>query len=293
MNKQSEITSLKQVFHIGHLQVTAIMLSDFITSDSHAFSLIHNHRYFELRVFSGGDATAYAGDMYYPVHEGDLFITPPLMYHCFISSPTSSYRSFSFDITAEDTPQGADELSCLTKALFAPMVLTEEDHWVDTLLTRISREFDSCKPGYMSHVSALTSSLILTIMRYLLPDKDVQWNSEYSAYDIQQELIIESFFAEQYRKDICINDLANLLHVSTRQVNRILHNLYNCSFTEKLIELRIESVKLAITHGRKGIAEAAFENGFHTMPYFHTAFRDHCGCTPSQYIKHYKEGIPL
>ncbi len=292
MENINEVKSLKQTFNIGHLQVVAIIYSRFVQSDDFSFSLLHNHKNFELRLVSGGDATVYAGGEYYPVRDGDIFIMPPLVYHYYIPSPHSSsfYRSFTFYFVEDGTPQGTDEFNHLMEALSAPVRFTDEDHWVDTLFTRIYQEFDACRPGYMSRISALLASLILTILQYLLPDKDVRWDSEYSLYDSQQELIIERFFSKEFHNNnTSIVDLANLLHVSTRQVNRILNNLYKCSFTQKLTEQRIEHVKLAITLSGKRILEAAFENGFHSLPNFYTAFREYCGCSPSQYIRQYRE----
>jgi len=291
MDNKSKVKTLKQSFYIGHLQVVAIIFSRFVQSDNRDFAILHNHKNFELRLVSGSDATIYAGGEFYPVRDGDIFITPPLIYHYYIVPPhsSSSYRSFSFYFIEDGTPQGADELNHLMDVVSAPVRFTDQDHWVDILFNRIRQEFDGCQPGYMSRVSALLASLILTTMQYLLPDKDVQWNNEYSLYNNQQELMIERFFAEEFRNNISIADLANLLHVSSRQVNRILNNLYKCSFTQKLTEVRIERVKLAITLAGKHVLEAAFENGFHSLPHFYTAFHKYCGCSPSQYIKQHRE----
>ena len=45
----------------------------------------------------------------------------------------------------------------------------------------------------------MAASLMLSIMQQLLPDipdMEIHLDSEYSTYDIQQEIIIEQFFAE-------------------------------------------------------------------------------------------------
>ena len=75
---------------------------------------------------------------------------------------------------------------------------------------------------------------MLSIMQQLLPDipdMEIHLDSEYSTYDIQQEIIIEQFFAEQSPRKVSIEDLAQMLYPSSRQVNRNLHSLYGCSFT--------------------------------------------------------------
>ena len=247
-----------------------------------AFSIPHNHNAFELRLVQGGNGVILADGARFPVRDGDLFITPPLTYHCFLPEDNSAVSYLSIRFSLQPGERHAEVYESALARLSVPLLLRTDDDWAARLLVRMDREFRDCRPGYMSRVGALSTSLILTVLQALFPDANLRWNDACEAYDIHRETQIEQFFSQRFREDVSIADLASELFVSTRQTNRILYGLYRCSFSEKLLATRLENVRVRLHGSGSSVSEIASSCGFRTMSYFYTAFRRYFGCSPSE-----------
>ena len=94
---------------------------------------------------------------------------------------------------------------------------------------------------------------------------------------------IDDFFSTHSLGKIKIQDLADELKVSIRQVNRILHRLYGMSFTQKLTEMRLWEVARQLTLTQRSITAISQDCGFNNYNYFYVCFREKFGMTPTEY----------
>lgn len=78
-------------------------------------------------------------------------------------------------------------------------------------------------------------------------------------------------------------ELANQLHISTRQLNRLLQQTYGMSFREKMIKSKMELAAGLLCTTKKPISEIAELSGYTAAPAFYKAFSAYYGVTPAQY----------
>lgn len=285
MKIQRLSTCLKLDMHIGGMLIAIIADEKVLLSDTDILMAPHNHKYYELRLFQAGDALARAGDMEFRVRDGDVFITPPLMYHTYFrrSDAPFQFRSIRFDIAAaKDEPSGQQQAAIMSRFAY-PVLFHDDDGWLEVLFLRIERVFYQRAPGYMSQVGALLTSLMLTVLEKMFPDGSLRWSDECTAYDIQREVVIEQYLVRHYHENITVGDLAEELSLCPRQVNRIFLDLFGCSFGRKLLEFRLEQAKLFLLYTNHSVQEISMYCGFNSTSYFHTSFQKAAGCTPRQY----------
>lgn len=80
-----------------------------------------------------------------------------------------------------------------------------------------------------------------------------------------------------------LDELANALHLSKRQTQRILRKNYGKSFREKKQDARLEQAKLLLAGGTGTLQEIAEECGFCSSSAFCNFFKKETGMTPTQY----------
>lgn len=104
-------------------------------------------------------------------------------------------------------------------------------------------------------------------------------NNNYRIY------IIEQYFQSEYDKAPRITELADLLHLSVGQTQRIIAKLYSQTFRERILLLRMNKAKNLLTDTNKSVEEISVATGYKTVHNFYSAFRVYNGKTPKQYRK--------
>ncbi|NGZ75590.1 helix-turn-helix transcriptional regulator [Saccharibacillus alkalitolerans] len=98
------------------------------------------------------------------------------------------------------------------------------------------------------------------------------------------------FMHERYASPIKLGDLAALLGMSEGHFCRFFKSMAHKSPVDYLNRYRTQQAcRLLETSGHK-IVEIAMEVGFDSLSYFISVFKQHQGCTPSQYRKRLAEG---
>ncbi|NLC67844.1 MAG: helix-turn-helix transcriptional regulator [Clostridiaceae bacterium] len=104
----------------------------------------------------------------------------------------------------------------------------------------------------------------------------------------KRHLIIENFFEANYNTNKTIHDLAKMLNVSVRQLDRIIQDSFKMSFKNKIIEKRMEISKNLLRNTKLPVKTIAERVGYNTESNFYKVFKQKNGHTPAEYRKKYK-----
>lgn len=124
------------------------------------------------------------------------------------------------------------------------------------------------------------ASLIMTELGNMYCDNSII--PDLDTLDDRRFLIIEEAFIYEYAT-ITLTQLAQKLHTSERQVQRILKKYYAMTFSQKKLSARLEAAYLKLKNG-DSIAEAASNAGYSDTSSFIRAFKGRFGTTPSKII---------
>lgn len=95
--------------------------------------------------------------------------------------------------------------------------------------------------------------------------------------------VIDGFFADFLADDVTKEDLAERLHLSSRQVGRFLQKRYGMSFREKLFNTRMLHAGWLLRHTELSVRQIAPQVGYTSLPAFVRSFTRFHGKTPQQY----------
>lgn len=108
---------------------------------------------------------------------------------------------------------------------------------------------------------------------------DSNWNSgEYVEF-------VKSYIEEHYMKEIKLRDLATVAHVSESYLSVKFKREVGCSFTEYLIQFRVNKAKEMFRNRFTSCKEVALMVGYPDYAQFSKIFKKYTGQSPTEYIQ--------
>ena len=85
--------------------------------------------------------------------------------------------------------------------------------------------------------------------------------------------------------DDCLDQAALELHLSGRQLSRIVRENYGCTFKELVARFRMEKAAILLIHTKMTVVDVAKNVGYNSVRGFYSAFKKRYGCLPAEYRK--------
>ncbi len=247
----------------------------------------HNHTYYELHYVLQGSCTLQSSQKSYLIRPGHVLLIPPRIYHHF-KSTEERLQKIDIAFELENSPTGQESSSVQIFDLF------RKDGCID--LDIHGEEFDMLRNAILYVGSVIDeerehtflgreqlrvmSNVILVELYSVFSSRTEEKNERDDVVDSRVHKI-ESFIANHYNdKDTC-EDLAEQLHVSQRQLTRIIRQLYNMSFREKVNEMRLQNAVELLERTDLSIAEIAERLGYSSPSNFSLFIKKQTGRTPT------------
>ncbi len=106
-------------------------------------------------------------------------------------------------------------------------------------------------------------------------------NREYMVY------VIDDYINQYFSRQISVSTLAETIHLSERQIHRIVQETYGQTFRQRVIFLRIKNATVLLTETDMSIKRIANTVGYQTLNSFYKAFSRYHTMTPEQYRRLY------
>ena len=101
---------------------------------------------------------------------------------------------------------------------------------------------------------------------------------------------IESYINGNIYNKISLNTLSEAVHLSTRQVSRIIKQKYGCGFTELVHEKRLAVAELMLRNSKMKVSEISLQI-FGSETYLYALFKKKFGVSPERFRKEKAERI--
>jgi len=245
----------------------------------------HYHPCFELHYIEKGEATYLCGKKTVAVKGGNLLVIPPRMYHKEISpSDENAKMTLSLDIKLPDKNAESNDFDFYnsfsrdgTTLIFVNNGLLKEK------ILQIKRLALSNDAAYITREKMRALAHEFTVYLYEQLTKSAAKNtSPHRDTTISREYEIDTFIAINFMSKSSRDALAEKLHVSPRQLHRIIKKSYGKSYREKLSEIRLEIALSFLETTDKSISEIAEELGYSSNASFTTFIKNSTGKTPSE-----------
>lgn len=123
--------------------------------------------------------------------------------------------------------------------------------------------------------------IIEIFIRLITESKSSCYSGDFSQYTRKA---IE-YINNNFRKDISLNQVSEILGLSTPYFSKLFKKETKYGFTEYLNFIRVNKAIKIMESGNKNLKNVYIESGFNNYNYFFKVFKEIVGCTPLNYIK--------
>lgn len=220
------------------------------------------------------------------LHKGEgYFMNSNIMHGIdYNESGPCKYRSIVFDssIIAGAPGSAFDTLYVQPFLSKGPSSIILKDQCWDKLRHHFEHNWKACKEektGYEFTSRTYLSEMFLEV-----------FNHNFSAADIRPENLTEvriqqliTWINDHISETIYLKDMADSLHISERECQRVFSDALHCSPTEYILKKRINSACVRLANTTQSITDISYQCGFESPSYFTNIFRRQIGCTPREY----------
>lgn len=248
------------------------------------FALDHSHAFYELFFVVRGNLTVVTETESKTLSPGEFIIIPPKMRHRTVYEPGAValyVLNFSFRKTALLTP--SDLFGKLSKTLSSVCMRPVADA---ALFAALQKCHSYMLLGDRSLVSVAFHEFAVLLYRFTDEDKK-DFSPEAPFFDSDAGRIhkINAFIDTRYAENIRIEEIAEALHLSVRQVSRIIRNYYGTTYRELVRQQRMRVAAEALRTTEMTVEEIATLVGYGSFCSFYTAFKQQYGVSPSVFRK--------
>ncbi len=208
-------------------------------------AVLHKHNYGEIHVITGGKATLRAGTQDIEASSSDIIFIPGGMYHaCLFADESCLHSAFQIDIAINRTKH-----------------ITVGKDILDGFFSQLLK----CKATGNYYVISSYIGLFCSL---------IDTESTLSAKPITDyRFLIHEFFTNNYASDIKLCDLARVLHLSSRQTERLVIEHTGNSFREELCQIRVTMAKELLKTTNMSLSEISRYVGYHSYAGFWKAMK--------------------
>lgn len=259
---------------------------------------LHKHSEYEFHFIPRGKGTVIIEGTTYALQEGMFYLTAPGVLH---------YQEADRDVTMDELCLHLDIVPLQTtedRSWGAEHEEAEAEYFVDSLrrlpFTPVQDRFGAME-WFLTAYRAWheKDAAFFTVFRHAViqiisravrahfgrPSEEAP--NFYSQVNVQRQryLLSTQFIEDNYATPITLEDVAEKIGISGRQLQRIFREEGQTTFGDYLASVRYAHVCNELLNSSLTIEEIALRNGFVNSHYLYFAFKKRFGMTPSQYRK--------
>lgn len=274
------------VLDIRDLHMEAVLDGGFF--DKFALeSVIHSHSYHELMLCRAGEFTLATTDHAQRLKKGEVCLIPAGSYHS-TRDTSADAQKLAIRFHCTETSGGAGVYQAFCKALLLqPGIQYLEAHEeISALAEQLRQEIRKGALAWEVNAQAILTQLFVTVVRSLLRGQPIEKKPEPPENTADnRRLRVEFYLHSHCAEPITEEDLAEHMHISKRQLSRVLQQLYGTSFRKLLIDVRLSRAVQLMSTTDLSADEVAAQVGYHSVSGFYDAFRKKFGESVGNYRK--------
>jgi AraC-like DNA-binding protein/mannose-6-phosphate isomerase-like protein (cupin superfamily) len=264
----------------------------------------HQHSEYEFHFIPRGKGLVILKDQMFALQEGMVYLTGPGVEHYQESDNKESMEELCLHMEVVKLFE-ADQIpdhywgsrhdiieadSCMKQLDLLPLRPTLDHYHAMSWFLDAYRAWSGDKIGLYSTIhQAVIQILLRTVQAYdinrdpfIIPSRDMS---------MHRFLLATQFMVDNYARPLSLEDVANKLSISGRQLQRVFLEKSGRSFSKYLEDLRLSHVSRDLLDSESSVQEIALQHGFTSSNYLYYVFRKRYGMTPNQYrISNRKDG---
>ena len=247
---------------------------------------IHAHTYYELILCPQGDILVENPDgSGEKLQTGAGCLIPPGTYHR-IRGLSPGARKLAIRFYSPETPATATYAAFFARMDGCrPVLPLGQQPALLQLATALHQDLLAQTIGSQAYVQALLTQLFILLMRQICADLTPATPRESPGQPSTRRLAIDEYMSNHYHQPITEETLADQVHLSKRQLSRVLRQLYGKSFRQLLIDIRLSQAAQLLVTTDLTATEIAGRVGYGSDSGFYEAFKKRFGISVQKYRK--------
>jgi len=242
---------------------------------SSVLGALHTHFTYEVFFVVSGKITLVTQTEHTDYSQAIVMI-PPQIPHVTIRDGESYCLLFAFD-----------EESTIDAWLKSGVCVLPLDEEITFYIRTLTEKSLTCTPEGEQAAEYLSALLFFHIFSAVKPEKQGdQLRKGHTERHINR---IDEYINHHLNQKITLHDIAEAVHLSAKQVSRIVFQEYHCSVPELLSSKRLANAVSLLANTDMPVAQIIDTVFCHTPHYFYTVFRKKYGISPLQYRKKRKK----
>lgn len=271
---------------IEDLHIEAVLDGGFSGPTTQLSTHIHAHTYYELIICLDGTYCIELTDgSMLPMDADAVCLIPHGVYHrTYAARENARKLAIRFRCTRALTPGAVYDSFMNALENKTSLLYLGKDPAFSHHCALIRQEL--CQGGFASaaYVNTLLVQLFVFLLRILCKEVPAPTPERYLSAEVAaRRLLIEEFLYQHYADAITEETLARQLHLSTRQLSRILQQLFGKSFRRLLIDIRLSHAARLLTTTELSAEEVATRVGYGSVSGFYDAFHKKYGVSAGSY----------
>lgn len=258
----------------------------------------HKHSEFEFHFIPRGKGMVILGEQPYPLDAGMFYLTGPDVIHYQEADGQEAMDELCLHIdiipikeTACDDRSssiwsGQQEVNeaeeCVRQLKRVPLYPTVDQYNAMQCFLTAYRAWYENQSGVFTTIK---QSVIQILLRSIRGYTDISHQLPIPSRDMNShrfQLAVQ-FIENNYTGPLSLEDVADKLQISGRQLQRIFKEQSAVSFSKYLEQVRLSHVCSGLMLSERNVENIALENGFSSGNYLNYAFKKNLGLTPMQY----------
>lgn len=251
----------------------------------------HANHCYEIHLIADGYGQLLTDHSAYDLSPGSLFVTGPNVTHEQLPLFPDSMAEYCIYARIIKKKERSDGHLMADTLIANPFLFGCDNGKIQKLIDEIIEELESEYPGYEKQAEALFSMTFVCLARRFIQPHVLKQTpvlaitpSRASLTEQARSALIEDAFLSDY-STLTLTGLADNLHLSRRQTERLIQKLYNKTFYAKKLEAQMSAASHMLKNSKLSITSIAEAAGYSSQEYFSNAFRKYYGCSPGKYRK--------
>ncbi|HEX7350507.1 AraC family transcriptional regulator [Brachybacterium sp.] len=249
---------------------------------------LHTHSFHEVCLAYAGSGTFTVDGTEHPVTAGSVFLARPGEVHEIVSHPADGLGIAFWGIAL----QPADPVAISTPGWWNGL-LREDRPRISTalgslpaLIAALAAEAASPRAGVAEQVRALGGALVVETGRAFAAPQDLAVEIDPDARSSSSVAAMERYLADNLSRPVTVQDVAAVVHLSTRHAARLFAASTGESLMAALRRRRLEQAAHLLLESEETVSRIARACGYPEVRAFITAFRRRYGQPPGAFRTH-------
>ncbi|WP_127579490.1 helix-turn-helix transcriptional regulator [Paenibacillus koleovorans] len=249
----------------------------------------HNHdETYEMYYLLDGSRRYWIKDQFYRLEKGQLILIDRTDVH---QPLDDSYRDgiiIAFNRKFLDGHiESIPELLNIFTDIKLLRLSAAERSFIESLLTKMLREYNKREFGYMDYMRISLLELLLWMQRHVHHERS---NREIHRNPLHRKVgDIAKFIAASYSDPLTLTMLADMFHISPFHLSRLFKLVTGFTFVKYLNNVRTSESQKLLRDSEFSITDISQIVGFDSPTHFGRVFKELTGCTPSQYRSQHRK----